>query len=553
MRYSRRRFVAVVFILLCLIPIASAGIDTAVGTDGVDQPTGENETGSLAFVSYQGSETGRGGGVLLVNQDTNEVLWSHTKYVRYFDVDPLGDGKVMVVAGVPMNQSDQGRPRYATIIDWRNDTVVDRFYVGITTHDVDYMGGGEYAVADLHKQGGSAYVYNRTTDEIVWEWQFRNHYSNNTGGGHGGYTHLNDIDIIDNGSAFLLSPRNFDRVVLVDRDTKEVNWTLGAEDRTEILYEQHNPVLLDQSPPAVLVADSENNRIIEYQKRGEFWEPVWSFQGHARSSQQNLHWPRDADRLPNGNTVIVDTANDRVLEVTPSREIVWQFQHDRLHAPYDIEIVGQGDEPAGPSMTEYEDAFAQPIVPADEGVHSRLTFTFNHGYFLVSWILPVWFTRLHFALLILAAGGSAVWLNLELTDYRREIDVTVIESMNYGSVLKRLQLLVAGMATAAGFMLLLVELFPNPEIPRELYLGSGFLLLIMGIQQVHRTAPHRYGRYLEWPTRVLRVGALGVSALLFHQSIKGGWVVVSDTSIAFAILLILAALDIQVLNVTSEE
>jgi hypothetical protein len=33
---------------------------------------------------------------------------------------------------------------------------------------------------------------------------------------------------------------------------------------------------------------------------------------------------RDADRLPNGNTLI--TAADRILEVTPDKEVVWQLR-----------------------------------------------------------------------------------------------------------------------------------------------------------------------------------------------------------------------------------
>lgn len=32
-----------------------------------------------------------------------------------------------------------------------------------------------------------------------------------------------------------------------------------------------------------------------------------------------------ADRLPNGNTLITETVRGRVIEVTPEREIVWEF------------------------------------------------------------------------------------------------------------------------------------------------------------------------------------------------------------------------------------
>ncbi|MFC7173233.1 hypothetical protein ACFQL0_07375 [Haloplanus litoreus] len=72
--------------------------------------------------------------------------------------------------------------------------------------------------------------------------------------------------MIDNGSAFLVSPRNFDRVMAIDRETKETRWTLGEEDNYDILHEQHNPVLLQRDPLTVLVADSENDRIVEYRR-----------------------------------------------------------------------------------------------------------------------------------------------------------------------------------------------------------------------------------------------------------------------------------------------
>ena len=41
----------------------------------------------------------------------------------------------------------------------------------------------------------------------------------------------------------------------IDRDNPRVRWTPGSEDDYDTLYEQHNPTLLSESPPTVLVAD----------------------------------------------------------------------------------------------------------------------------------------------------------------------------------------------------------------------------------------------------------------------------------------------------------
>jgi hypothetical protein len=98
----------------------------------------------------------------------------------------------------PWNGGD-GYPWYAIIYDWRNHTLADRFPVPSDTHDVDYIGDEKYVIADktlhngqhraylkLAKERGEIsadrqepwhrlYVYNRSTDEIVWEYNFSDH------------------------------------------------------------------------------------------------------------------------------------------------------------------------------------------------------------------------------------------------------------------------------------------------------------------------------------------------------------------------------------------
>ena len=56
--------------------------------------------------------------------------------------------------------------------------------------------------------------------------------------------------------------------------------------------------------------------------------------------QGGLDWPRDADRLPNGNTLITDSRNGRIIEVTPSGEVVWSY--GGLKVPYDADLLPDG-------------------------------------------------------------------------------------------------------------------------------------------------------------------------------------------------------------------
>jgi hypothetical protein len=54
-----------------------------------------------------------------------------------------------------------------------------------------------------------------------------------------------------------------------------------------------------------------------------------------------LDWPRDADRLPNGNTLITDSRNHRVLEVDPAGREVWSFTG--LALPYEADRLSNGN------------------------------------------------------------------------------------------------------------------------------------------------------------------------------------------------------------------
>lgn len=59
------------------------------------------------------------------------------------------------------------------------------------THDINAFGKDELPITNVHEWNGSAgvnedrtVVYNRTTDEIVWGWYFKNHSPADTGGGY---------------------------------------------------------------------------------------------------------------------------------------------------------------------------------------------------------------------------------------------------------------------------------------------------------------------------------------------------------------------------------
>ncbi|MGV3525059.1 MAG: hypothetical protein ACO1RX_12585 [Candidatus Sericytochromatia bacterium] len=78
-----------------------------------------------------------------------------------------------------------------------------------------------------------------------------------------------------------------------------------------------------------LITDTDNHRVIEVNSDEEI---VWQYgnpenklgSGYGSHTQQ-LSSPIQAFRLPNGNTLIADSENRRVIEVSPDKEVVWAF------------------------------------------------------------------------------------------------------------------------------------------------------------------------------------------------------------------------------------
>jgi hypothetical protein len=526
------RLRAVVFLCigLLLVPVGVAAIQHDWSDDAAADRRGTAT--DVTFVTTQGGSADvyqHAGSLVAVHTESREIIWRHDDYRRYMDVDPLDSDRVLVVAG-ERTGPDEFR-RVAVELNWRTGEELRRFEVPPDTHDVDRIGPDRYVVADKYnpraasgRRDGRVYVYDASTDEVIWEYVFADHYPPypEAGGRATGYTHLNDVDAVDGGSAFLVSPRNFDRVMVVDRETKETRWTLGAEDDYDVLHEQHNPVLLDRDPLTVLVADSENDRVVEYRRTdGGAWELVWSY-------SRGLRWPRDADRLPNGNTLITDSANDRVLEVTPGREVVWEFEIPR--GTYDAERLAHGNEPAGPPMSEFRDRFDDPLGSASSAPRSpsvdRLESSYNRLYQLVGvWLLPGFAGPSEFGFALAATLLLVGWLSVEsairLPIERLDARLRRVRPSSHDD---RVAVAVGGFVVVLGGLLGWVVVAESALTGS--YAATALLLVVLGYRRLRSvldvgatTAADRLDR---WIRLGLLAAALFLWVLLLRSQVQAG-------------------------------
>jgi hypothetical protein len=377
------------------------------------------------------------------------ALYYNDSYTRYWDVDPVPGTKATVeyLFADHLNKSEcpdvlskeyWRTHKYANSVSWKtwkeyarshtkdgactvnglsrvNLTTGEttRIYSAVTPgkhstrwHDGDRINATHYAIADIYLD--RVFIVNTTNSNVTWSWNAKRAYSpQNSGGPYpSDWTHMNDIQVLPEGR-IMASPRNYDEVIFIDptqppQQSLLENWTLGQDDNHSILYEQHNP---DYIPPknggsAVLVADSENNRIVEYQRVNGSWQQTWIW------TDTRLQWSRDADRLPNGHTLITDSNGDRVFEINKQGETVWSVG---IGFPYEAERLPGDESTNGSSMASIEATASKnhgPLVTAWLQVKTVLA---GPVFSASQYVLPKWMGLPEFGAVVLILLSILTW------------------------------------------------------------------------------------------------------------------------------------------------
>jgi hypothetical protein len=220
-----------------------------------------------------------------------------------FDVERLSSNNILFVL-----------PRKGVYEINRKGKVLWSYLDRKVSHDADrLLNGDTMVVFGAEDQMSDAQVKEvNPKGEIVWAWYAKD-YFNKAPFLHiydQGWTHINAAERLRNGNT-LISLRNFNFLVEVDPHGSIVR-TIGEG----ILKRQHDPeVLLNGN--ILLANHREPHSAVEINP--QTGRIVWEYTMSDRRT-----WPvRDANRLPNGNTLI--TAATKILEVTQGGEVVWQL------------------------------------------------------------------------------------------------------------------------------------------------------------------------------------------------------------------------------------
>lgn len=276
----------------------------------------------------------------------------------FHDVDRKPDGNTLAITGIdntimnPLREAFGYNRTICREITPEGETVWS--YEGsvvspLVPHEIEVLENGHILFADT--QNELVFEVNYPNTDVVWTWDTKlmdweginpewdeDHYFNNPTDHD--WAHLNDIDIKDYGiyKGLMLSFRNFNLIMELNYtaiktdpyNADNVLWYYGVFEDTSILNRQHNPEYLENGN--ILISDSINKRVIEVNMSTK--EVVWTY-------DENLGWVRDAEEMPDGRFLITDSKSVFILNKT-IKERVWEFRRDIIR-PYESDYLDNGN------------------------------------------------------------------------------------------------------------------------------------------------------------------------------------------------------------------
>ena len=162
----------------------------------------------------------------------------------------------------------------------------------------------------------------------------------------------------EKGVQILIADTENHRVLIIDKESNETLWKYGCSEVNYLgkcsfdkLYRVYGAMFSDGS---ILVADYENNRVLELSKNGEV---LWSYGGEAGYGDGQLNKPNYVNVNPeNGDVIVADGLNNRVIEIDKeSMEVVWQYGCHKLNSAGKCAYGTGVDELRNPYYVEYVD------------------------------------------------------------------------------------------------------------------------------------------------------------------------------------------------------
>jgi hypothetical protein len=286
--------------------------------------------GDLLAIYHAEGDTPYGYGLIKLNKDS-KLLWAYANHVHH-DVDVGEDGTIYTLTQKIVSQPLAG-PRRTRTVPLLADFLVVLSPEGQELESIplpEAFRDSPYALT----LSSTTYSAGNDRDEAAYPDLAAPSAAKNersqTARGKGDWFHANSVRVLPRALAakfplfkpgqVLISLRNLGILAVVDRQSRSVVWASGG-----IWRAQHDAEFLENR--RLLLYDNlgsidKRTRILEYDMLTQAipWcyanEHSIPFRASKRGGTQ---------RLPNGNTLIVDPDRRRLFEVTRDKELVWEI------------------------------------------------------------------------------------------------------------------------------------------------------------------------------------------------------------------------------------
>ncbi len=231
-----------------------------------------------------------------------ETLWEYKNKFFHHDFDMTPEGNVLAILWEPVSETNKSTLGISQ--EFWSDKIVE----------IDY-----------------------DTQNIIWQWSLQDHLNLqkvNVTRGQKELSHVNSLEYIPASNSFngaasaIFSSRTLSDIFILNLETNEIDWQWGSGE----LDGPHDPSLLDNGN--VLIFDNGESRgwsrAVEVDPNTN--QIVWEY----RASDLAADRISGAQRLPNGNTLITEGTEGRLVEVTESKEIAWEYVYSGSNGRVDI-------------------------------------------------------------------------------------------------------------------------------------------------------------------------------------------------------------------------
>ena len=247
---------------------------------------------------------GNAGALMELDWDSN-VVWAYRNVAQHHAYERLPNGNHIVLCWYPV--PDESREQ---VLGGHAHDKDGEVMWGDTILEIDRSG-------HVHKRWNSWEHLDYEKDQIC-PLESRKEWG-----------HANSLSTTADGD-WLVSFRGISQVMIIDPESGAIKWRFGTEDEKleTALSHQHAATWLDNGN--ILIFDNgchrprapAYSRVIEVNPQTR--EIEWQYQADVILAFYSFMCS-GASRLPNGNTLITESATGRLFEVTASGETVWEF------------------------------------------------------------------------------------------------------------------------------------------------------------------------------------------------------------------------------------